>query len=69
MAGEVSGQINTLGGMLTNSTSKKQQTVSLSSLEAEYQALSECTQEAVFTRNLVKELTGQKNQQSYMKTT
>jgi hypothetical protein len=32
----------------------------LSSSEAEYQALSECTQEAVFTRNLVEELTGQK---------
>jgi hypothetical protein len=45
---------------LTNWTSKKQQTVSLNSSEAEYQALSECTQEAVFTRNLVEELTGQK---------
>jgi hypothetical protein len=54
----VSGRINTLGGMLTNHTSKKQQTVSLSSSEAEYQALSECVQEAVFTQNLVKELTG-----------
>jgi hypothetical protein len=32
----------------------------LSSSEAEYQALSECTQEAGFTRNLVEELTGQK---------
>jgi hypothetical protein len=39
---------------------KKQQTVSLSSSEAEYQALIEFTQEAVFTRNLVEELTGQK---------
>jgi hypothetical protein len=29
-------------------------------LEAEYQALSDCTQEVVFTRNLVEELTGQK---------
>jgi hypothetical protein len=56
----VSGQINTLGGMITNWTSKKHQTVSLSSSEAEYQALSECTQDAVFTRNLVEELTGQK---------
>jgi hypothetical protein len=46
--------------MITNWTSKKQQTVSLSSSEAECQALSECTQEAVFTRNLVEELTGQK---------
>jgi hypothetical protein len=32
----------------------------LSSSEGEYQALHECTQEAVFTRNLVEELTGQK---------
>jgi hypothetical protein len=55
----VSGQINNLGGMKTNWTPKKQQTVTLSSSEAEYQALSDCTQEAVFTRNLVEELTGQ----------
>jgi hypothetical protein len=46
--------------MITSWTSKKQQTVSLSRSEAEYQALSECTQETVFTRNLVEELTGQK---------
>jgi hypothetical protein len=46
--------------MITNWRSKKQQTVSLSSSEAEYQALSECTQEEVFTRNLVEDLTGQK---------
>jgi hypothetical protein len=45
--------------MITNWTSKKQQSISLSSLEAEYQALSVCTQEAVFTRNLVEELPGQ----------
>jgi hypothetical protein len=56
----VSDRINTLGGRITNWTSKKQQTVLLSSSEAEYQALSECTQETVFTRNLVEELTGQK---------
>jgi hypothetical protein len=49
-----------LGGMTTNWTSKKQQTVSLSSSEAEYQALSECVQESVFTQNLVQELTGVK---------
>jgi hypothetical protein len=36
----VSDQINTLRGMITKWTSKKQQTVSLSSSEAEYQALS-----------------------------
>jgi hypothetical protein len=56
----VSGRINTLGGMSNNWTSKKQHTVSLSSSEAEYQALSECVQEAVFTQNLVEELTGQR---------
>jgi len=43
--------------MITNWTSKKQGTVSLSSTEAEYQALSDCTQEAVFTQNLLEELT------------
>jgi hypothetical protein len=53
-------RINTLGGMTTNWTSKKQHTVSLSSSEAEYQALSECVQKVVFTQNLVEELTGQK---------
>jgi hypothetical protein len=44
----VSGPIITLGGT-TNWTSQKQHTVSLSSSEAEYQALNECIQEAVFT--------------------
>jgi hypothetical protein len=56
----VSGRFNTLRVMTTNWTSKKQHTVSLSSSEAEYQALSECVQEAVFTQNLVEELTGQR---------
>jgi hypothetical protein len=56
----ISGRINTLGGMTTNWASKKQQTVPLSSSEAEYQALSECVQEPVFTQNLVQELTGEK---------
>jgi hypothetical protein len=46
--------------MTPNWTSKKQQTVSLSSTEAEYQALSECVQESVFTQNLPQELTGAK---------
>ncbi len=32
----ISGRINTLGGMITNWSSKKQNTVSLSSTEAEY---------------------------------
>jgi hypothetical protein len=56
----ISGQINTLGGITTNSTSKKQNTVSLSSSEAEYQALSEYVQESVFTQNLVEELAGKR---------
>ena len=49
--------MNTVGGMITNWASKKQETVSLSSTEAEYQALSECAQEAMFTRNLIEEIT------------
>lgn len=57
----ISGRINTLGGMITSWTSKKQRTVSLSSSEAEYQALSECVQEAMFTKNLVKEITGEEH--------
>ncbi len=54
----ISGRINTVGGMITNWSSKKQGTVSLSSTEAEYQALSECAQEAMFTKSLVEEITG-----------
>jgi hypothetical protein len=55
----ISGRVNTVGGMITNWTSKKQSTVALSSTEAEYQSLSECAQEAVFTQNLIEEITGQ----------
>jgi DNA-binding ferritin-like protein len=47
----ISERINALGGMTTNWISKKQNTVSLSSSEAEYQALSEHVQESVFTQN------------------
>jgi len=54
----ISGRINTVGGTITNWTSKKQATVSLSSTESEYQALSDCAQEAMFTQNLLNELTG-----------
>jgi hypothetical protein len=54
----ISGRVNTIGGMITNWTSKKQGTVALSSTEAEYQALSECAQESIFTQNLLKEITG-----------
>jgi hypothetical protein len=56
----VSGRMNTLGVMTINWTSKKQHMVSLSSPEVEYQALSECVQEAVFIQNLVEELTGER---------
>jgi hypothetical protein len=54
----ISGRINTIGGMITNWTSKKQSTVALSSTESEYQSLSECAQEAMFTQNLIYEITG-----------
>jgi hypothetical protein len=56
----ISEWINTLGGMTTNWTSKKQNTASLSSSEVEYQALSQCVQESVFTQNLLEELTGKR---------
>jgi hypothetical protein len=46
--------------MTTDWTSMKQNTMSLSSSEAEYQALSERVQESVFTQNLVEELTGKR---------
>jgi hypothetical protein len=49
-----------LGGMTTNWTSKKQQTVSLSCSETEYQAFSECVQESRCTQNLVEDFTGVK---------
>ena len=40
----ISGRINTIGGMITSWSSKKQTTVSLSSRGAEYQDLSDCAQ-------------------------
>jgi hypothetical protein len=43
----ISGRINTVGGTLSNWTSKKQGAVTLSSTEAEYYSLSECAQESV----------------------
>jgi hypothetical protein len=55
----ISGRINTVGGMITNWSSRKQATVSLSSTEAEYQSLSECAQEAIFTQSLIQEITGE----------
>jgi hypothetical protein len=53
----ISGRINTVGGTLSNWTSKKQGAVTLSSTEAEYYSLIECAQESIFTQNLLKELT------------
>jgi hypothetical protein len=50
----ISRRNNTQGGMITNWTSKKQQTVSLSSSEAEYQAMNECVREAMFAQSLLK---------------
>ena len=52
----ISGRINTVGGTISNWTSKKQGAVTLSSTEAEYYALSECTRSG-FTQNLLMELT------------
>ena len=52
----ITGMINTLGGMITNWTSKAQPTVSLSSTEAEYMALASCAQETMFTNSLLTEL-------------
>jgi len=43
---------------LTNYQSKKQQTVALSSCEAETMAGTLCAQDVLFTRNLLKELVG-----------
>ena len=54
----ISGMINTLGGMILNWFSKKQKSVTLSSTEAEYVALSECSQETKFEWMLLNELLG-----------
>jgi hypothetical protein len=52
----ISGRINTVGGILSNWTSKKKGAVTLSSTEAEYYSLSECAQESILAQNLLKEL-------------
>ena len=52
----VTGMVNTIGGMITNWMSKTQQSVTLSSTEAEYVALTTCDQETVFQNGLLSEL-------------
>jgi len=54
----ISGRISTLGGMIMGWSSKKQQTVSLSSCESEYIAYAEGCQEALFMNQLLEELLG-----------
>lgn len=56
----ISGRVNTLGGTITAFSSKKQNTVTLSSTESEYISLTECCQEAMFTNMLLEELLGRK---------
>jgi len=51
-----SGLVTTLGGAIVLWGSKKQSTVTLSSTEAEYIALSNCAQEAKFLQMLISEL-------------
>ena len=54
----VSGWITTVGGCITGWASKTQNVVTLSSTEAEYIALTTCTQEVVFIQAMLKELFG-----------
>jgi hypothetical protein len=57
----ISSILTTIGGTaLTNFASKKQQTVSLSSCEAETMASTMCAQDVLFTMNLLTELIGDK---------
>jgi hypothetical protein len=58
----VSGRVNTLGVMLTNMTSKKQGSVTVSSTEAELVAGTEYANEAMFQSMLREEVLGQKVQ-------
>ncbi len=52
----ISGRVSTLGGMITGWSSRKQATVTLSSTEAEYIALTECAQEMRMMNMLLQEL-------------
>jgi hypothetical protein len=58
----VSGRVKTLGGMLTNVTSKKQGYVALSSTEAELVAGTACANEAMSHSMPLEELLGRKVQ-------
>jgi hypothetical protein len=58
----VLGQVNTLSSILTNMTSKKQASVTLSSTEAEVVAGTEYTNEAISQSMLLEELLSQKVQ-------
>ena len=52
----ISGNLNTIGGTLTNFCSKKQDTVALSTAESELNSYSLCCQEALFQNALLEEL-------------
>jgi hypothetical protein len=52
----ISGRLVTIGGTLVSWQSKKQQTVTLSSTEAEYIGLSECCQDTYFITMLLSEI-------------
>lgn len=47
-----------LSGSVISYECKKQQTVALSSTEAEYMAVSEATKEAIYLKNLLSEIIG-----------
>ena len=52
----VSGEMHTLGGMLTSFSSRTQKTISMSSAESEYIAASSAAQEMLFEQMLISEL-------------
>jgi len=52
----VSGHVTTLGGMITTWVSKTQNSVTLSSTEAEYVSLASCAQEVIFMQMLLDEV-------------
>lgn len=54
------GYVFKLNGSVISFESVKQKTVALSSMEAEYMAMSEATKEAIYLQNLIHELTGKK---------